>query len=66
MKKKIKDLTLAELLKYCRNKNCKNCKFNTNYGKDYYVKCEIEIVAEHSDDYFEQEIEIEDVEVNKG
>lgn len=57
--KKIKDLTIGEVLKYCRNTECKDCIFNTNYGEDFDVDCEIKLTIIHSDDYFEQEIEAE-------
>ena len=58
--KKIKDLTIGEVLKYCRNTKCKDCIFNTYCGEeDLDVDCEIKLTTIHSDDFFEQEIEVD-------
>ena len=53
MKKKIKDLTISDIRKYCDNTECKNCIF-----WDVHDVCQIDFIRYHGDDEFEEEIEI--------
>lgn len=53
MKKKIKDLTLKELRKICKNNNCYNCPLYIPMGQD---KCKDDLIEQ----YGNEEIEVED------
>ena len=60
MKKKIKDLTLQEVKKICKNKKCSECILFTFVG---YYTCKIRnYIEEVYDiaDYGNQEIEVEE------
>lgn len=59
MKKKIKDLTINDIRKYCNNRECKNCIFwNPHY------ECEVDFIRYHGDDCLEEEID-EELEENE-
>ena len=53
MKKKIKDLTVAQLYKYCKEqKKCKDCPFTQGY------LCKLNIPCSLREETLEQEVEI--------
>ena len=53
MKKKIKDLTINDIRKYCsNNRECKKCIF-------WHITdgCEVNFIRNHGDDEYEKEID---------
>lgn len=55
MKKKIKDLTLEEILKYCEKTSCEDCIF-----WKFSLDCEVNFIRNHYIRELELEIEVEE------
>ena len=56
MKKKIKDLTLEDIRKYCNDrKDCQGCPFD-----EAYDTCFGNLIDRQSEKFLNQEIEVED------
>ncbi len=56
MKKKLKELTIKDIIKHCHTTDdCYNCIFCNSS-----LECEVEFIRLHSDDELEQEVEIQE------